>query len=56
MALGGQVVGIRKGHIKKPFERDNPRMFTDKKELFDPNSVSALRARVNVGDDIDCER
>ncbi len=37
--LGGTKVGIRAGHIPKPFERDN--LYTGERELFDPNQVSA---------------
>lgn len=35
--LGGSTIGIRDGHIPKPFERDN--LYTGKRELFDPNQV-----------------
>jgi hypothetical protein len=37
--LGGTKIGIRAGHILKPFERDN--LFTGERELFDPNQVPA---------------
>lgn len=35
--LGGDVIGIRVGHIPAPFERDN--LHTGKRELFDPVQV-----------------
>lgn len=35
--VGGDVVGIRPGHILKPFERDN--LHTGKREMFDPVQV-----------------
>eukprot|EP00040_Diaphanoeca_grandis_P034856 m.217618 g.217618 ORF g.217618 m.217618 type:complete len:492 (+) comp33239_c0_seq2:169-1644(+) len=37
IALGGDTLGIAKGHIAKPFNRLNK--FTKKEELFDPNQI-----------------
>jgi hypothetical protein len=39
--VGGDVVGIRPGHILKPFERDN--LHTGKREMFDPVQVRCSR-------------
>jgi hypothetical protein len=35
--LGGPVLGIRDGHIPKPFSRQNK--YTNEMEMFDPNSI-----------------
>eukprot|EP01084_Bolivina_argentea_P138660 244075_1 len=37
VALGGAKLGIRDGHIPKPFKRNN--LYTKKEEVFDPNQI-----------------
>ena len=49
-ALGGRVLGVVPGHIKKPFTRTT--LYTKQPELFDPNQILTRPSIAYVSSDV----
>jgi len=50
VSLGGGRIGVRPGHIKRPFRRIN--QHTGKEEMFDPNQIFTSPSPLYAGDEV----